>query len=102
MMSLVLVIHPQLLEIVWISLNHFDTWYYLCDIILGTARIRDTQDKQSNSPTGIVTFIWDFFFGSIVSSKNVVFSMKISPVKRNLLTARCSLLTGHREIGSPS
>jgi hypothetical protein len=36
---------PPLLEFVWISLNYFDTWYHLCDITLGTVRIRSTQDQ---------------------------------------------------------
>jgi hypothetical protein len=32
MMSFVLGTPPPLLEIVWISVNDFDTWSYLCDI----------------------------------------------------------------------
>jgi hypothetical protein len=67
-MSMVLVTPPSpLLEIVWISLNDFNTSYYLCDITLGTVRIRSAQDQQSNFPIGIMPFIWEFFLGSIGS-----------------------------------
>jgi hypothetical protein len=58
-MNLVLVTPPPLLEIVWISLNDFDAWYYLCDITLETGRMRihTTQDQQPDFPTGIQTLI---------------------------------------------
>jgi hypothetical protein len=42
-MDWVLVIPSPLLEIIWISLNDFDTRQYLCDITSGTVRVRSTK-----------------------------------------------------------
>jgi hypothetical protein len=56
-MDWVLVIPSPLLEIIWISLNDFDTRQYLCDITFGTVRICSTMDQHPNFRTGILTFI---------------------------------------------
>jgi hypothetical protein len=66
-MSLVLVTPLPLLEIVWISLNDFDTCYYLGDITLDFVRIRITENQQPNFPTGIVIFSCEFCLGPVES-----------------------------------
>jgi hypothetical protein len=87
-MDWVLVIPSPLLEIIWISLNDFDTRQYLCDIALGTVRIGSTRDHHPNFRTGILTFIREIFLGSFVSEKNAAFFV-------NNLCVNLSLLTTH-------